>query len=361
MIRALFLLYLTGMVTLHGFAADEPAATATAPLPDELIELKGKYDEAMAGANAPLIQLKESYASRLQLLKDEEQEKGNLEGVVLIQKEMERLKTEDPDSGSPFEPLRNLQSVYHKYAGPAAERTFPDRVRVEDAYVGALNDLVAQFTKDGELESAIAAREVLKNSELRLVEWKRLAALGMTSGNPFEVLDWTKLAQLISEKRLSNTDGFGPLGADPASFTRDLPEQTALLVGFDLYLNPYGDSDETVRRIIPLFQTESGNTFEGIPRANAQKGDRKRVIAKKGYVVSGVETFSEAGIRKMKITFQRISGLRTTDRDSYDSGWIGKWEGGQAASMTTGGRLPVGVDGFIGLGIGETQLIVVDP
>jgi len=79
-----------------------------------------------------------------------------------------------------------------------------------------------------------------------------------------------------------------------------------------------------------------------------------------GYVVAGITTRSEAGIRKMKVRYEAIRGMATNPEDFYESEWYGEWEGGRIAALSTGGRLPVGLEGAIGIGAGETKLVVLE-
>lgn len=133
-----------------------------------------------------------------------------------------------------------------------------------------------------------------------------------------------------------------------------------MLVGFEMHLGPFGNSDSTVRKILPLYRTESGRVIEGKARANATTDRKRRETAKPGYVVAGVTTHSEAGIRKMKIRYEAIRGMATNPEDHYESDWYGEWDGGRIAVLSTDGRLPVGLEGAIGIGVGETKLIVLD-
>jgi len=94
---------------------------------------------------------------------------------------------------------------------------------------------------------------------------------------------------------------------------------------------------------VPLFRTQSGKTFDGLPRAaGAEKGKRRRVVAKNGYVVGGLKATSENAIRSMTVIFHKLTDEGTDPEDSYESDTYGKWEGGNKAVITIDGKVPVG-------------------
>ncbi|MDA8633571.1 hypothetical protein N9406_11940 [Verrucomicrobiales bacterium] len=112
---------------------------------------------------------------------------------------------------------------------------------------------------------------------------------------------------------------------------------------------------------VPLFRTQSGKTFDGLPRAaGAEKGKRRRVVAKNGYVVGGLKATSENAIRSMTVIFHKLTDEGTDPEDSYESDTYGKWEGGNKAVITIDGKVPVGVDGYYGLGLDQLALIVTE-
>ncbi len=323
-------------------------------LPPEMRQLKAQRDEAIDKVDAPLKPLGVSYRRHLETLQDTARSSGSLSAMIEVLKEKERVRDQAAGRDSDWEELASLQQTYHEELKALKEKGRASRVRIEKVYVEELTKIKDQYVRSGEIAFSNLAIRELRSAEARLSQ-----EIGQRNLDPSMVaFDWTRLEEMVARGRLSETE---PVGGSSGDDTRDLPEKTALLVGFEVYLNPFRDSDSTVRRIIPIYRDRDGRTFEGVPRSNAQKGDKSRHVAKDGYVVGGIETVSEAGIRKMKIIFHQIQGMGTTEEDAYDSGWLGEWNGGREASMTTKGRLPVGVNGFIGLGVGEIRLIVADP
>ena len=329
-------------------------------LPIEVTGLSGKYEAAIAEAEAPITQLKESYTKRLDHLARDAQAKGELDSVMLIKTELARLKTDPPGQKSPYPQLARAQEVYHEHAQIAKERSYSDLARIEQTYVDALESMIGGYTKEGEIDDALAAKSVLEAAEKRLEEWTRLAAASLGEGGGYGAFDWVRLREIVTADQLSKTT---PVGGNPGSAPtiKDLPESGALLIGFDLYMAEFGGSRrDTVRKMVPLWKTEADALVEGLPRANAN-GQRRRSLAKDGFAVGGITTVSEAGVRKVKFKFQPITGLGLSDLDSYETGWYGDWDDGRLANLSTNGKLPVGLDGWVGLGTGEFWLLVADP
>ena len=291
-------------------------------------------------------------------LRKEVQQKGKLENVLLIDTELKRLKTGLPGRNSELKDLAQIQTIFHKHYALQAPRVFMEQHRVEDAYGKGLEKFVADMTQQGKLEGALEVNKLLADSKERSAKLKHLAKAGVDDADPFAYFNWKKLGEAISTNQLENTDH---VGGNPQSnpTTRDLPEEPSVLVGFDFYHGPFGGSKDTVRRIVPLFRTEKEKVVEGKPRAGARGERKSRLLAKDGYVVSGISTVSEAGVRKMKVEFQRLDGMKTVSDGKYESEWYGEWDGGREASLSTNGKIPVGVDGWVGLGTGEFWLLVV--
>lgn len=328
-------------------------------LPEPTQALQKKYQAALEQVRAPLSQLKSSYAAKLQELKKRVQATGHLQNTLLVNQEIERIATKEPGSGSEFESLADLQCTYHEHFSKISPQAYRNLSRVEKTYVDALVDQISAFTKNGKLGHALAAKTERDNAQARLAEWTKLSAMRQGSDDPIDHLDWEKLGELIQSGRLQQT---GTVGGIPSrgDTTPDIPEEPSIIVGFDLYMAPFGGSRSTVRKMVPLFRTRDTPLVEGLPRAKAG-GDRRRILGKKGYVVAGISTHSEAGVRKVKLRFEKVNGLKTTMTDAYETEWYGKWDGGRTATLHTDGKLPVGVDGWVGQGTGETWLIVADP
>lgn len=329
------------------------------PLPREVADLTGKYQAAMARIDEPVKEFVDSYADRLRTLADEAQAKGDLDGVLAVQQELGSLDRISASEASSYEPLAQLQQTYRDHRTRLDGELAPQRVRIESAYAEALRGMVETFTKAGELDAARVAQNAFDVSANRLAEWS--SASGNGENDNAQSFDWKELAAVWEAKPFETTSATGG-STELRSRDPDIPEEPALLVGFELWLNPFGDSNETVRGAVPLFRNEVGRTFEGLPRSsNAERGSRRRVTAKDGYVVGGIKTSSERAIRSLSIVFHRLTADGTDPDDSYESKVYGEWEGGTRTEISIGDGLPVGVDGYYGLGLDQLAIIVADP
>ncbi|NOX99691.1 MAG: hypothetical protein GXP30_08190 [Verrucomicrobia bacterium] len=327
-----------------------------APLSNNSDQLVASYEVSMDRLKAPLKELKKSYQRRLETLKTAQQKQGNLNGVVAIQAELKRLEKESPGLGSSFKPLAESQAIYHNHAEKINSRINSERIRNEEVFIKSLKMMIEDLTRKGQIEVALNSQKHLKVAEERLKGWRSVPGEWdrKVAKNSF---NWIALRKLIKDNKLRRT---GSVGGSPGKLDLEIPVEGTLLVGFDVYLGKFGDSDETVRKIVPLYRTEAGKIMVGRPRSGAKADKKRRLIAKSGYVVAGITTYSEIGLRKMKVRFEAINGMGTDSKKHYDSDWYGEWKDGRMATLTTDGRLPVGIEGAIGLGIGETRLIVLD-
>lgn len=336
----------------------EEAGQTKVSLPPAVEVLDLRYQEKMTALDKPLVDLKQAYFRKVEELKTERQAQGELAGVLALQDELKLAESTGPGTGSRYEPLANLQKIYHDHAVKTADRIKPDRLRVEETYQTDLAAIVAALTREGNIDEALLCQQHLEASKLRMKQWQipaPAAAAGPAPGSV--VFSWLNLQKGIEENRLARTTAVGGASGD---IDVEIPKEGGLLVGFEISLGAFGKSPNTVRKIVPLYRTASGKVIEGKARANASTDQKKRELAKEGYVVAGITTHSEAGIRKMKVHYEAIRGMGTNPEDSYESEWYGEWEGGRVATLSTEGRLPVGIEGAVGIGVGETKLVVLE-
>jgi len=342
--------------------SDEGDEGKDSPLPDDVVRLKEGYTEALEKVAAPIRRLQDSYVAKLQELKARMQAAGQLEATLAVREEIERVAEDGapPGRGSELDGLADLQRIYHEFAANRAFGVNRRRAGIEKTYIESLGDLIAKYTQQGELSTALRLKEMRDAAEKRHARWRRLAASYSDDYDPFDHLDWERLGEIIEAGHLTPTERVG--GArERKETTRDLPEEPSLLVGFDLHMAPFRRSDDTVRKIVPLWRSKRREVTEGIPRAVAEGRRRRRVLAKDGYVVSGITTHSGAGVRKIRFTFSRLDGMKLDESDSYETDFYGEWEGGRVASLSTDGKLPVGLDGWVGGGTSEFWLLLADP
>ena len=167
--------------------------------------------------------------------------------------------------------------------------------------------------------------------------------------------DWKELARLVAGEAYAKTPMVGHDGS--FQFIKDIPAQGAILTGFECVLTPFRQSLSTVRGVRPVFLTDSGQitgSSWGAPKGNAVF----KVIAKPGYAVGKISgQFDGIALRRLKVRFDRICGLKLDPKDSYETDWIGQFERAEEASVETHGRLPIGLSGNYGAGLDGLRLV----
>ena len=146
-----------------------------------------------------------------------------------------------------------------------------------------------------------------------------------------------------------------------------VPEQAALLVGFDISYN-----GREVVAVRPIFLNGKGQSngpaFGVAATANKKKSQmaaaivNKHIVAKKGFAVSGIKAKGGLGVTGMSITFMEIGPTGLNTANSYESPWIGVEGSIDRETDLTGNGLPVvGVYGHgSGTIISALGLIVAD-
>lgn len=180
---------------------------------------------------------------------------------------------------------------------------------------------------------------------------------------PFEIApsdkghtpEWQELATLVLAEAYAKTP---ILGRDSISkVIKDLPDAGAILIGFECTITPFGSSNETVRGLRPVYLTKDGQRTGSI--WGAQNGNSVfRLVANPGYAVGKITTrYDGTAIRRIKIRFDRICGLKLNPKDSYESAWIGEYENLEEVSADTNGRIPIGISGKHGAGLDGISLV----
>jgi hypothetical protein len=171
--------------------------------------------------------------------------------------------------------------------------------------------------------------------------------------------DWKALAASLAKSEYQETNIAGH--DSNASPIRDLPQSGGVLIGFECIIGPFKDSQETVRGVKPIFLTEGGQK-EGTIWGSKKSASVLRVIAKPGFAVGRVTgQYDGVAIRRMKVRFDRLFGMKLNSADSYETDWIGSYENQTEASADTNGRLAIGLAGMCGLGVDGIRLICLKP
>lgn len=321
--------------------------------------LKFAHEVLMEEAKKPLLQLDEFYDSKLAELEKGFQDAGSLEAVLAVKNERAAFRETATEVDEAFSELQKLQGIYvdaKKERLPAYSVKATGLIK---GYVVKLNTVVVELTQKNQLEEALAVKKEI-DVVSSLAESLREGVIQATeNGNRPASLDgepdWRVIKEIFEKNEFaeaSTTAGQGG-GGD----YRDVPESPGILIGFELQYSKFNNFD-TVRGILPIFLTEKGRK-EGELIRGFKKGDPKRVIAKKGYAVGGIDVFGgSTAIRRVKLTFMRIKGAKLDPSDQYDSGWHGEYETGDFSKCFSDGRPVVGVTGLSGMGIGRIRFLL---
>jgi hypothetical protein len=202
------------------------------PLPAQLAELTGKYQAAMTKAEEPIRKLQDSYRNRVQSLADEAQKNGNLKNLLLFKKEIENLGSHGPGQTSEHPDLAKVQATYHDHAARLTRNMAPVRLKIETVYVNALKKQIADFTKAGDLDSGLVVQKALEVAEARAATWaEESAKLGITG--PKIGFDWEALLEAGQPEKFETTSTVGG-STTLRSRDRDVPDEPALLIGFEI-------------------------------------------------------------------------------------------------------------------------------
>lgn len=130
-----------------------------------------------------------------------------------------------------------------------------------------------------------------------------------------------------------------------------------LLVGFDLGLSPWFDS-EIITALRPVYRTAAGLTYGReygkfkVPESR-RRGAREKLLrvvelrAKKGYAVGGVRLRTGLGVDAMSLEYHKIAGDRLEPTPAARSAWVGNLKGGSPGERSGNGHPIVGVHGHL--------------
>ena len=162
-----------------------------------------------------------------------------------------------------------------------------------------------------------------------------------------------KLADVAGAKNFTRTENCS--GRDVSKGWADVPENGALLVGFEFF---EVGKERHIRSLRPYFMTGDG-IIAGKDRGIMEKVSTK-IIARAGYAVAGLLT--DEGKRGMQLIFMKIdsaTGRFATDASStYRSAWFGEKSREKPKQIGGDGRYVVGVYGKTGSDCDDIGLIV---
>lgn len=129
---------------------------------DLVAEIANSHEAAIVSAEKPLVELERKYAEALEKLKASVQSGGNLEGVVLIQKEIENFGKEADRDFSSLPELERLRGIFEKSSLGMREEIARKQNVILGENIEKLAKLKAELTKAGEIEEALRADDLRK-------------------------------------------------------------------------------------------------------------------------------------------------------------------------------------------------------
>ncbi|MFK5922603.1 MAG: hypothetical protein QM496_10520 [Verrucomicrobiota bacterium] len=135
-------------------------------LPKKLSLLKFNYEVMLADLNKPLGELEKNYENRLNLIAAEFQKQGDLQGILAVKKEVEALGengVEPSRSTGAAEPQKLVaaRKIFLQTQKKLGIPLMRKSASLTVAYRAKLEKLKFEYTKQGRLDDAIAAKTLL--------------------------------------------------------------------------------------------------------------------------------------------------------------------------------------------------------
>ncbi|MEX2580451.1 MAG: hypothetical protein WD342_15440 [Verrucomicrobiales bacterium] len=148
------------------FALPPGAAWTQADLPTEASALEFEFDVMVAELEKPLETLNGHYLKRLDSVEKSLQSEGDLDGVLAMMKEREAIEKTgrpvvDPPDEEP-EALRESREIYRQSRVSIEKQIERNIVPERDRLLRKLGKLEDQYTRRGELEPALAIKQVIE-------------------------------------------------------------------------------------------------------------------------------------------------------------------------------------------------------
>ncbi len=113
-----------------------------------------------------------------------------------------------------------------------------------------------------------------------------------------------------------------PAGPNRGQQFFDVPEEGALLIGFDVGFSDTDVGKSSIRLLRPIFRGARGE-FKGAQHGGRNRGDIVTVKAKEGFAVGGMTVRFGDHLDGFSITFMQVQGIGLNPRINYTSEWIG--------------------------------------
>jgi hypothetical protein len=131
------------------------------------------------------------------------------------------------------------------------------------------------------------------------------------------------------------------IGGDQSEIFNEVPENGAILVGFNLTLRQAG-TGRRLSSIQPIFLSPEGVTTGAT--YGREEDEAVTVQAREGYAVAAVTLRGRYQVEGIVVGFAKIARTGLSPKDVYTSELYG-YGGGNARSLSGGGKVIVGVVG----------------
>jgi formylglycine-generating enzyme required for sulfatase activity len=136
-------------------------AGQTTQFQDEMDKLQELRAKSLENAQKPLDDLKQKYKIALEKYKENAKNSGNLDALVLVQKELDRWEASGIVADYSTDPqIANLQKILKEQQKLVIEKVDQQIVVINQAYAKQLEDLVKKATQADYIDEAIKIRKV---------------------------------------------------------------------------------------------------------------------------------------------------------------------------------------------------------
>ena len=158
--------------------------TFAAPEPQELVTLREKFTTAMDRATEATTLFWPAYKRDLAELKPKAKSEGNLDGVLAIDEELKQADRMNIGKPAAYEPLKSLQANYGTLRRELAEQIIPEKKRLYEIYVAALENLQVSLTKESRLDEAIRVRGIMQTAQQEMKSVRLFVAGAQAATEP---------------------------------------------------------------------------------------------------------------------------------------------------------------------------------
>jgi hypothetical protein len=137
---------------------------------------------------------------------------------------------------------------------------------------------------------------------------------------------------------------------------REIAPVGSVLVGFNVaYVNAFGGT--MIGGIQPVFRNGTA-VSTGVAHGGSGRFGTS-VVAKPGFAVGGIRMRTGLILNGFEVVFMRLKGDRLDPTESYTSAWLGDDKGGSPGTVSSDGKVVVGIHGRSGKEVNSLGLIIL--